>query len=244
MQSRLADQATARKLRKKGYTLPEIADEVKAGKGLVSLWVRDVEISEAGKKRLAKNCRKSEGAARGRKTWSVKCKNIRERYREEGRLAAQKGEVLHALACGLYWGEGSKTRCTADLTNSDPHIIKKFIEFCRVYFGTKNEELSFMVSAYTTDFTPEEIVSYWVKTLEIEGADQRKHQFDPSYPSKGKGAGGRTGKYPYGTCKITVKKSTQIIQHIYGALEVYGGIVLDPAPLTPTQRKLKKVVAI
>ena len=97
---RLEDQKIARKLRAKGWTLPEIAAEVGAGKGLVSLWVRDVGISPQGLERLAKRKTAHNGGfgnvRAAQVAWSEQCKRAREAFRQEGRpvlcigLRAQK----------------------------------------------------------------------------------------------------------------------------------------------------------
>ena len=84
------------------------------------------------------------------------------------------------------------------------------------------------ISAYTNVSKEEDIVDYWVKGLQLEGARQRSHNFNPAkYQSRGNDSK-KVGKMPYGTCSIIVDKSTGIIQHIYGAIEVYGGAVLSP----------------
>lgn len=68
----------------------------------------------------------------------------------------------------------------------------------------------------------------WVNALDINGAKEKKHFFD-DYRFASKGVSGKKiGKLPYGTISIVIKKSTKIVQHIYGALEIYGGTIIDP----------------
>ena len=233
---RLEDQKTAKKLRRQGWTLPEIAKEVSAGKGLVSLWVRDVQISKAGKLRLAERKDKNlktlfDGRTRverARSAWSLQRKAAREGFREEGRVAASKNERLHILACALYWGEGSKTRCAVDITNSDINVLRVFLDFCRVYFDVKPHQMAISISAYTHVHTKEEIIAYWIKGLKIKGVRQKTHFFD-DYRFSSKGVSTKKiGKLPYGTINLYIDKSSRMIQHIYGALEVYGGTIIDP----------------
>lgn len=113
---RLEDQKKARELRSEGWTLPEIAKEVSAGKGLVSLWVRDVCISESGLIRLAQRRERNLATLFGgvtraeiaRDTWSKISIAKRVIYRQEGRLAAKKNEkVAHSCLCSLL-GRGHK----------------------------------------------------------------------------------------------------------------------------------------
>lgn len=55
MKGRVEDQNRARELRAEGFTVNKICAMVKASKGSVSPWIRDVIISDAGKLRLAKH---------------------------------------------------------------------------------------------------------------------------------------------------------------------------------------------
>ena len=239
---RFEDQQIARELRREGWTLPEIGKEVKAGKGLVSLWVRGVAIRENGASRLTVR-KVGMLSARSARTWkSPKCKARRDVSREAGRGAARKGEILHALACGLYWGEGSKSTNTAQIINTDVNILRIFVKFCRTYFGVKNHEMSIRISGYTSVHSEQEMVSYWLKALDLDGASQRKNDLDNmKYASRGHNKA-KIGKHPYGSCTITVSKSTPIIQHIYGAIEAYGGTVFDPhaAPRRPQKSRARQ----
>ena len=228
---RIEDQKKARKLRRQGWTLPEIATEVDAGKGLVSLWVRDVEISKAGKARLLKRKEGFDKAGRlnqARAAWSLQRKEARSVFREEGRKAAKKGETLHALACALYWAEGSKSRNSAVIINGDINILRVFLSFYRTYFSSVPGDIKYRVTGYTNVYSSKKMISYWVRGLDLKGCEPRVHRFDDfRYSTRGV-SGKRVGKLPYGLCTIILKNSTRVIQHIYGALEVYGGAVIDP----------------
>jgi hypothetical protein len=234
---RIEDQKKARELRAEGWTLPEIAAEVKAGKGLVSLWVRDVDIGKAGLERIAERklvisasgrIRNPANAAKGRDMWSKQRRAAREVFREEGRVAAKLGNVNHALACALYWAEGTKNKNVIQIVNGDVNVLKVFLSFCRSFFHVKNEEIKYSISGYTNVNSAEVMKNYWVSHLDLTGAVAKKHTFDDfRYATRGV-SGKRVGKLPYGMCTIKVCCSTRIIQHIYGALEVYGGTVIDP----------------
>lgn len=165
-----------------------------------------------------------------RAAWSEQRRRKREEFRAEGRRLATEGDVLHAVVCSLYWADGSKSRNAAQIVNSDPNILRLFLEFCYKYFDVPPQDVSLKVHGYTWVFSEQEMVAYWVKTLNLEEATHRAHAIDVfTYASRGGGSGRRKGKLPHGFCTITIKKSTRIVQHIYGAIEVYGNSVLDPS---------------
>lgn len=228
---RFEDQKKARKLRARGWTLPEIAAEVNAGKGLVSLWVRDVEISARGAKRLSDRKLRLggiNGLENARKAWSEQRRLAREVFRQEGRETARQGNVNHALACALYWAEGTKNKNVVQIINGDMNVLKVFLLFCRSFFNVTNKDIKYSITGYTNSKSAEEMEKYWIENLDLEGAVAKKHNFDDfRYATRGV-SGKRVGKLPYGMCTIKICCSTQIVQHIYGALEVYGGTIIYP----------------
>lgn len=197
----------------------------------MSLWVRDVEIGAKGVKRLADRKLRLggvNGLENARIAWSEHRKAAREVFRQEGRDAARLGDVNHALACALYWAEGTKNRNVVQIINGDMNVLKVFLSFCRSFFNVENKDIKYSVTGYTNIKSADEMEKYWVKGLGLKGASAKKHNFDDfRYATRGV-SGNRVGKLPYGMCTIKISCSTQIVQHIYGALEVYGGTMIDP----------------
>lgn len=109
-----------------------------------------------------------------------------------------KEAELFGIGVGLYWGEGNKAnKGSVRLGNTDPLLIKKFIEFLVVIFHIKKEDLKFSLQIFS-DINPSAAMDFWVKQLRI-----RRSQFYKTTVT-------RSGSI--GTCR---KKSR------YGVLTVY-----------------------
>jgi hypothetical protein len=78
---------------------------------------------------------------------------------------------LCGLGLGLYWGEGAKRGDGGvRLTNTDPRLILKFMDFIERMCGVKRESLRFSLQLFG-DMSPENTLQYWVKELRV-GAKQ------------------------------------------------------------------------
>jgi hypothetical protein len=65
-----------------------------------------------------------------------------------------------------------------------------------------------------------EIEDRWLRALELPRTSLRKHSLN-HYPTSSSGQ--QRNKLPYGVCTIRVRRSTALVQHIYGAIQEYGG---------------------
>lgn len=236
MKGRVEDQRKARLLRSQGYTLKEICSEVKAGKGSVSVWVRDVVVLPEYIERYQEKkstYRNNEQLQRGAQIWSEQCKAKRDVWRKEGRVTAQKGEPKHSMACGLYWAEGAKDRNGFSFANSDPGIMSLMVEFLNDYFGINGAKLKCLVYFYeNANQTVEDIEKYWGGVIGDPNLTWMKHVINPYNKNKvpEEEKKNHLNKLPYGVCHLKVTGGTHILQHIYGAIEVYskGKTILDP----------------
>lgn len=74
---------------------------------------------------------------------------------------------LFGLGLGLYWGEGNKAnKNTVRLGNSDPNLLKKFIEFLIKFFNVNKKDLKFHLHIFS-DIDIKEAQNYWIENLEI-----------------------------------------------------------------------------
>lgn len=107
---------------------------------------------------------------------------------------------LFGLGLGLYWGEGTKAnKNSVRIGNSDPLLLKRFIEFLVKFFCIKRDDLKFHLHTFS-DIDLTEAQEYWMKQLDI-----KKEQFyKPLVTQSGK----------IGNCR---KKSK------YGVLTLYYG---------------------
>ncbi len=93
--------------------------------------------------------------------------------------------ILLGLGLGLWWGEGSKRhKGTIRLGNTDPLLIKKFLEFLYKICAVKKEKLRFGLQVFS-DMDPNLVKDYWMKELSVDSG-----QFLPKVvvtPARGNG---------------------------------------------------------
>lgn len=137
-----------------------------------------------------------------------------------GRVAAREGNLLHQAGALLYWAEGSKRRNTIQFTNSDANIVALFRRFLTDALAIEDDEILLTLNVYTNNgLTIDEIERYWLDLLELPPTAVRKHMLNHMPTSS---SGRAKTRLPYGVCTLTVH-STGMVQHIYGAIQEYGG---------------------
>jgi hypothetical protein len=126
----------ARALRKdEGRSVREIATLIGVSRGSVSLWVRDIELTDAQHAALFVRNPAYNGQRVAAQANIAKHRAIREQFQRDGRALARDGDPVFAAGCMLYWAEGSKRRTSAMMSNSDPEVLRFFVSFLRRYFG-------------------------------------------------------------------------------------------------------------
>jgi len=213
----------ARRLRgEQGLSIKQIASLINAAQSSVYTWVRDVELSpdqraaleERKRNQLPQNRQKASGIN------VAKYRAIREAYQHEGRIRARQGNPLHLAGCMLFWAEGTKARNVLSLINSDADMLKFYIRFLREELHVQNEDMVVHINCYLNNgLTLVDIEDYWLNLLQLPRACLRKTMVN-AQPSSSKQRG---RKLLYGVCAITIHK-TQLVQHIYGAIQEYTGI--------------------
>ncbi len=212
-----AEKRQARRLRREdGMPMKRIAARLGVSVSTVSLWVRDVELDPAHRER-----NRQQEYARRATTWSDLNRAKRAGYQQEGRERARDDDALHQAGCMLYWAEGAKTRNSITLANSDPHLLRFFCRFLRESMGIPSEHLRVSLNVYLTNgLTIEEIENYWLSILDLPRSCLRKHaiNFKPTSSS-----GLKRNRLPYGVCTVRAIGGRRFVQHIYGAIQEYGG---------------------
>ncbi len=194
----------------------------------VSLWVRDIELDPAHRER-----NRRQDYARRATTWSDLNRAKRIAYQEEGRRAARQGNLLHEAGCMLHWAEGSKERNAVIFANSDLNMVRCFHHFLRDCFALPPERFGFRLNVYTGNgLSIRQIEDRWLMGLGLPRGCLRKHTVN-NYPTSSSGK--KRNKLPYGVGSLTLF-STRIAQHIFGAIQEYGGFN-EPAWLDGPARK-------
>ncbi len=112
------------------------------------------------------------------------------------------------MGLGLYWGEGTKTNVTlVRLSNTDPALIKRFIEFLIRICGVEKNTLKFSLQVFD-DMDTKEIEDYWQKELKVKPEQFYKTTVTPS---RGKGTYKNKTKYGVLTVCCHNKKLRDIL---------------------------------
>lgn len=183
-----------KRLRMQGYSLPEISYELNIPKTTVFRYSKNVEMfSEVVKTWF------------GKRGGSVKRKLLK----EEKALSEAKKSINNLTArektlfvCALYWAEGAKIDFS--LSNTDPNLIRVYIQFLKEVFGVKAEMIRASIRIYE-DLNSEKCLSFWSNVVGIP-----KRQFVGVNVLKGK----KIGKLEYGMCRIRVVKGGDYLKKI------------------------------
>jgi hypothetical protein len=215
----------ARELRLTGIPYKRIAATLKISPATALAWTRDIELTpeqEAHNRRVPHNpeALRKRGAA-----CAATCRARRAEFQQEGRRRARDGDLLHQAGCMLYWAEGAKSRNSAKFANSDPQMILLFRRFLTDAVGVDRSEIRLSINAYTNNgLSIEEIELFWLELLDLPRASVRKHTLNHMPTSS---SGRAKTRLPYGVCFLIVDR-TWVVQHIYGAIQEYGGFEEPP----------------
>lgn len=195
---KLQEKLLAIELRKAGWSYKRIEKRISVSRGTLSVWLRDIELSEKQKKELIAT------QARG---W-YKSAKVRQKRRELettelanlGKKEAGKLMKDPLFICGLslYWAEGAKHRGeTVKFTNSDekmiPVMMRWFREICKV------PEEKFRVGLHVHNLhIRKDVKSFWSSITGIP-----ENQFHKIYVKKSSLKQRRNVLYN-GTCGIII----------------------------------------
>ncbi|MGZ8693451.1 MAG: helix-turn-helix domain-containing protein [Gaiellaceae bacterium] len=216
-----AERDEARTLRREqGQSIKEIARALGVSTSSVSHWVRDIELTTEQIEVLRARNPILNGQMAGAKARTARARLLRSASQTEGRAAALRGDPMHAGGCMLFWAEGSRHRNAVHFTNSDPVMVAFFARFIRRFFAPPDERMRVWCKLHADhEERQSEIEEFWLRTVGLPRACLIKSTVNVhSAASRRK----RTNMLPYGTCRLSVH-STQIVQHIHGAIQEYGG---------------------
>ncbi len=209
----------ARELRRQGISIIKIAAIVKIAKSTVSLWCRDIELTE--KQKLVLLASKENGLKRGQLIGAEIQKKRRlekiEEYRRQGinKLKNLNSQELFIAGLALYLAEGSKRSRGVIFTNSDALVIKLMMNWFNDYFKIPLSDFTFYLIINEIHKPREQIVkNYWAKYLDISIAQFRKTTF---VRTKQKKIYANYDNY-YGTIHFKILKSTDLLYKIHGLI--------------------------
>ncbi|MBT6920768.1 MAG: hypothetical protein HN981_00010, partial [Candidatus Pacebacteria bacterium] len=181
---KLVEKDKAIALRKLGYSYSKILKEVKVSKSTLSVWCRDIKLTEAQNKKLidfrnksaqkgsliAAKKKREEKIARDKKTHELAFKRI-------GKLN-KKNRFIAGIA--LYLGDGYKTEYRFGFSNADPKIIKFMFHWLIEFGEIDREKINGRIWLHD-DLDENLAKDYWSRYLGIS-----KDNFIKSYLVKNK----------------------------------------------------------
>lgn len=92
----------------------------------------------------------------------------------------KRDAFLYGLGLGLYWGEGNKrNKLSVRLGNTDPLLVKKFIQFLTEVYSIETSKLRFWLQIFG-DMSEKEALGFWTKALNINRSQFSKTTVTPS----------------------------------------------------------------
>jgi hypothetical protein len=187
-------------------------------------WTSDIELTPEQRDRNLRGpggpqC--PEQIRRRAAAWAGRNRERRAQFQEEGRERARQGDPLHLAGCMLYWAEGAKGRNTLKFSNSDPCMVSFFSRFLTGVLRVPASQIRLSLNVYTGNgLSVDDIERHWLDRVGLTPDCVRKHTLDHMTTSSSVRA---TNKLPYGVCTLRVD-STRVVQHVFGAIQEYGGI--------------------
>ncbi len=207
------------KLRQRGRSVKDIANILGVSKSSASLWVRHVILSPIQLEELRSRPIKASEKARLRNSLALKEKRLS--LIESERIAGEKEfrnlspRELMIAGMSLYWAEGTKKNRKINFCNSDPKMIKFFINWVDKVYEIPRSELSCYVGINEAHHGRElQVKEFWSNLTGIPPGNFTKTSFK-KYPLK---KTFENFNEHYGTLAVQVRRPARIIYKILGQI--------------------------
>lgn len=218
--ARSKEKLEARKLRRQGKSIKEIARDLNVSVSSVSGWCKDIILSTEQIRNLQQRVtdpyygRKLEYLKNKAKEFNEKVNKLKTLGKEEVGVLSKREIFLIGIA--LYWAEGFKKDCQVGFTNTDVRMIKIFLVWLEECLGVSRSNLIIRVTAnYQYEDKISELEQYWSRELLLPIKQFSKPYFQRTQWNK---QYENPSDY-HGVLRIKVRKSVDILRKIYGYIE-------------------------
>ncbi len=229
MKTKLQAKLQAIELRKKGFSYNEILKRIPVSRSSLSLWLKDVPLSEDQMKYLLKrrlNSWKAGGAARRSKRIQEEENEYQKAHISVGKLSDRE---VFLIAASLYWAEGAKQRNVISqrvaISNSDPGILLVFYRWLSLMKYQPSDIIATLYLHEVYVDQEQEMLSYWKSYF----PDQKLQWYKTVYKREHKkrpfmrynnartafGESLHSSTY-YGQLRLEVRKSTRLNRFLAG----------------------------
>ena len=202
------------KLRKQGKSYSDILKIIKVSKSSLSLWLKDVPLTDQQK--LGLSDRRKRAVETYRMTMKLKHQKKLDNYYEDQsqKLLPLSDKELMIAGLFLYSGEGNKvSRGSLNITNTDPSVIKFALYWMIKSLKVDISDVHIKLHLYS-DMNIKNSTDFWVKELKID-----KNLFRKPYIKKSKRLDIDQKGYGHGTCGIWVY-NTILKENVMMAIKV------------------------
>lgn len=223
MNSQLREQVIKLRI-EKNLSYSKIRKKLGVPKSTLSYWLREFPLSEERILELRHQGWKKGEASRERfratmrRKRELKNQEVYNKYRE--RFAHVSRETFFVAGLILYLGEGHKKDYTKlNLANTDPKIVRFFIQWLEEFLGVPKEKLKLSLHLYE-NMDIEKEKKFWQKELEI----QKNQFYKPQVRKLQKASFSYRESYRHGTCSIYiggVEKHREVLMAIQAFLDEY-----------------------
>jgi hypothetical protein len=184
-------------LRSLGLTFGEIQAIVPVPKGTLSNWCASIRLTKEQIAAIDARTPSQAGVPRDsqhRRRDEVAC------ITEEARRSAETliSDPAWTAGVALYWAEGAKTDRRLAVANSDPRLLRVFMNWVITYL-TSAPRYSAAINLHADNDEPA-ARSYWSGELGLDLADFTKTH------TKADGTGHRKNHLAFGVCRITLRR--------------------------------------
>lgn len=207
--SKIMERDRARGLRREGISLGDIAKKLCVAKSSVSLWVRDIELTED----QLRNLRERLNIYKMGQVHSKKAKIRRDNSINRGIKKAEKDEWFR-LICALYWAEGGKTAGAFMISNSDMDMVAVIIRW--LFFAGYKDRIKFSVQYHEENgVSKNKLRAVWFEKIDIDESEIVLYKVKPRKGGKVK----KVGRCPFGVGRIVIG-SVDLFNEIMGGIEL------------------------
>src|ERR1700690_4334479 len=187
-----------RELRRTGHSLPEIKNKTGRRRGTVFRYAHAVPVA----REFIESLRSKQGGSKVRSELEWEKAKLRAK-RLMGKFTSRDKIMILAA---LYWGEGTKSEL--NIINGDPGLLRVFIT-CLQELDIPKENLRISLRLFG-DIPQGKAKLFWARALGLKTEVIHVSEF-----SKGH----KKGKFPFGMCRIRLRKSGPYFKLIMSMIE-------------------------
>lgn len=170
-------------LRKKGRSIRDIEIELKISRSTLSGWLKNIKLTKKQQQTLTEKWNRGLVKARKIASQTHRQNKINRLQKIDTEAKSYVDQIslndnhLELFLAGLYLGEGFKDQNRTGFCNSNPQIMRTFVELLRKLYNIDETKIRAGIYA-RADQNPTRLVDFWSQALNIPKEKFHKTQFD------------------------------------------------------------------